>query len=90
MVKFNDKLSKLQQKINYFINYDLEVNLLSMNIGLKNELKDQLFNIIEESYYVDVEFLQIQGQNATIKHILQKDKFWGCICGELVQYHINI
>jgi hypothetical protein len=39
-------------------------------------------NIIQDSYFVDVEFAQIKGESPTIQHILQKDKFWICVCGE--------
>ncbi len=88
LAKHNSRINKLQQKINYFINYDLELNLLSMKIGVKDEIKNKLFNTISESYSVDVEFMDIQGELPTIKHILQKDKYWSCICGELVRNNI--
>jgi hypothetical protein len=84
-----DKMNKIQQKIDNFLNYDVELNLLSMKVGVKEEVKDQLFSIIQESYYVDVEFVNINGECPTIKHILQKEKYWPCICGELVSF-INI
>lgn len=83
LIKFNEKINKLQQKLNYFINYELELNLLSMKIGVKEEIKNKLFETIQESYFVDVEFMEIQGECPTIKHILQKEKYWACVCGEL-------
>jgi hypothetical protein len=55
-----------------------------MKIGVKEEIKNKLFSTIQESYFVDIEFLEIQGELPTIKHVLQKDKYWACICGELV------
>lgn len=84
LVQYTDKICKMQQKINNFVNYDLELNLISMKIGVKEEIKNVLFSTIQESYFVDVEFMEIQGECPTIKHILQKEKYWSCICGELV------
>jgi hypothetical protein len=55
-----------------------------MKIGIKEEVKNLLLKAIEESYYVDIEFLEIGGESPTLKHILQKEKYWACICGELV------
>lgn len=55
-----------------------------MKIGVKDESRDKLFTTIQESYFVDAEFMQIKGELPTVKHILQKDKYWSCICGELV------
>lgn len=77
-------INKIQQKISNFLNYDIELNLLSMKIGIKEEVKNLLIKGIEESYYVDVEFMEIAGESPTLKHILQKEKYWACICGELV------
>jgi hypothetical protein len=84
LIQYNEKINKYTQKINYFLNYDLELSLLSMKIGIKEEIKDKLFNTIQESYFVDVEFANIQGEMPTIKDILQKEKYWNCVCSELV------
>jgi hypothetical protein len=59
-----------------------------MKVGMRDEYKDKLFTSIQESYSIDVEFLEIQGETPTIKHILQKEKFWPCVCGELVRIFI--
>ena len=32
-----------------------------MKIGIKEETKNELFNLIQESYYVDAEFANIKG-----------------------------
>ena len=70
--------------MNSYINYDLELNLLSMNIGIKSEIKEKLFSTIQDSFNVDVDFMKINGDFPSIKDILQKKKYWGCICGEMV------
>jgi hypothetical protein len=85
LVKHTDKINKISHKLQNFINYDLELNLFSMKIGVNEEIKNLLFNTIQESYFVDVEFMEIGGECPTIKHILQKEKYWSCICGELVR-----
>lgn len=82
LVKYNEELQDLYQKVNFFLNYDLEVNLFQMQIGIKEEIKDKLFEFIQNSYYVDVEFASVKGEPPTIKHILNKDNTWLCICGE--------
>ena len=81
-IKYNDKLNEVFQKVCYFLNYDLELNLFQMNIGLKDDEKTKLFEIIQKSYQVDVDYVTVNDEPATIKHILQKDKLWFCICGE--------
>jgi len=85
LIRYNEKILKIQQKINYYLNYDLEINLLAMKIGIKDDLKDKLFFSIQDSYFVDVEFANIKGESPSLKHILQKDKYWPCLCGELVR-----
>ena len=85
MVRYNEKVLKIQEKIQFYLNYDLEINLLAMKIGVKDDLKDKLFFSIQDSYYVDVEFANIKGESPSLKHILQKDKYWPCLCGELVK-----
>lgn len=91
LVRYGEKIMKIQQKINYFLNYDLEINLLAMKIGIKDDLKDKLFFSIQDSYFVDVEFANIRGESPSLRHILQKEKYWPCLCGELVKkFFINI
>lgn len=85
LVRYGEKIMKIQQKINYFLNYDLEINLLAMKIGIKDDLKDKLFFSIQDSYFVDVEFANIRGESPSLRHILQKEKYWPCLCGELVK-----
>lgn len=84
LIKHNDKINKIALKIENFINYDLELNLISMKIGIKEDMKNVLFQNIQDSYFVDVDFMEVNDECPTIKHILQKEKYWSCICGELV------
>ena len=61
VLKNNEKINKIVNKLNYFLNYELELNLLTMKIGLKEEAKKNLSGIIQDSYFVDVEFASIKG-----------------------------
>lgn len=85
LITQTDNLDKIQYRMNNYINYDLELNLLSMNIHMKPDLKEKLFLAIQDSFTVDVDFMKINEDIPSIKHILQKDKYWGCICGEMVR-----
>jgi len=82
-LNFYTNLNDIYDRVLNFINYESELNLLTMKIGLKNQAKNDIFQIIQDSYFVDVEFASIQGETPTIKHILQKQQFWSCYCGEL-------
>lgn len=82
-LKYENNLNEIYDRLNTFLNYETELNLLTMKVGLKNEVKNDIFQIIQDLYYIDIEFANIQGETPTLKHILQKEKFWTCICGEL-------
>ena len=61
IMKLNKEINKIFQKVNFFLNYDLELNLFSMKIGIKDEVKEKIFEIIQDSYYTDIEFVNIKG-----------------------------
>jgi len=72
-----------------------------MQIGMKEEVKDELVNLIQNSYYIDANFLNLKKSNndnededmddpPKIKDILQKDHLWGCVCGFMVIIYIDI
>lgn len=55
-----------------------------MNISIKEEEKDSLFNIIQNIYQLDVDFLKMKnGELPTIKELLNKTSSWPCDCGIL-------
>ena len=60
------------------------MSLLSLNIGVKDDIQNKLFKEIQDAYYVDVDFAKINEEPAKIKHILQKERYWVCFCGEIV------
>lgn len=82
-LKYEKQINDIYERINSFLNYETELSLLCMKVGIKNEVKSTIFQTLQDSYYIDVEFANIQGDTPTVKHILQKEKFWSCMCGEL-------
>ena len=78
-----ERLKTIQIDLHNFINYNLELDLFSMNIRLNTEEKENLFKSIEKAYNLQVEFLKIENQHPSINKILSKGKYWQCICGSL-------
>ena len=77
-------LDNVYLKLSNFINYENELNLFQMNISIKEEDKDSLFNIIQNIYQIDVDFLKMKnGELPTIKELLNKTSTWPCDCGIL-------
>lgn len=61
VLKSNEKLNKITSKLDCFLNYGSELNLLTMKMGIKDELKNNLVNTIQDTYFIDVEFASIKG-----------------------------
>ena len=77
-------LDNVYSKLSNFINYENELNLFQMNISIKEEDKDSLFNMIQNTYQLDVDFLKMKnGELPTIKELLNKSSTWPCDCGIL-------
>ena len=77
-------LDNVYSKLSNFINYENELNLFQMNISIKEEDKESLFNIIQNMYQLDVDFLKMKnGELPTIKELLNKSSTWPCDCGIL-------
>jgi len=85
------RVNKIWDQLNNLLDYNKDLNLFAMKIGLKEEFKNKIFTWFQETYSIDVEFATINGGNIyliietpTVRHILQKDKCWVCVCGEFV------
>lgn len=57
----NEKVNKIKSKLDYFLNYSSELNLLTMKIDIKDEIKSNLINVLQNSYELDIEFASIKG-----------------------------
>lgn len=60
-----------------------------MKIGFNEDYKNELFKVIQDSYFIDIEFVNIKGGSSflkkevpTIQNVIQRDRFWICVCGE--------
>lgn len=78
-----EEIDELYEKVMNFINYDSQLSILSMKVGLKNKKEEELFKVFQDLYYIDVEFANINNDLPKINDILQKNIFWSCFCGEL-------
>ena len=75
-------LNNIFSKLSNFLNYENEINLFQMKIELNENSKEKLFNFIQNSYEIDIDFLKMKnGEIPTIKELLNKNLFWQCKCG---------
>ena len=77
-------LDNVYNKLSNFINYENELNLFQINISVKEEDKDTLFNTLQNMCQLDIDFLKMKnGELPTIKELLNKSSTWPCDCGVL-------
>jgi hypothetical protein len=88
--KCTNEIDEIFNRVNNFMNYDSELALYDMKINFKENIKESLFDFIQNSYNVDVDFLQIRGETPTINHALQKETLWSCVCGEMENPHSEV
>ena len=78
------ELDNIYNKLGNFINYENELNLFTMNISIKDEVKNSLFDLIQNSYKLEIDFLKMKnGEMPTIKDLLKKSTNWACVCGNI-------
>ena len=78
------ELDNVYNKLGNFINYENELNLFTMNISIKDEVKNSLFDIIQNAYKLEIDFLKMKnGEMPTIKDLLNKSTNWACKCGNI-------
>ena len=78
-----DNIKFYERRLVNFINYDLEFNLLSLNINFKEKEKDNLFKAIQNSMCTEIEFFEIKKKLPTIGQVLRIEETWPCICDEV-------
>ena len=78
------ELDNIYNKLGNYMNYENELNLFTMNTTIKDEVKNSLFDIIQDSYKLDIDFLKMKnGELPTIKDLLNKSSKWACKCGNI-------
>ena len=81
-IEHQSKLNEIFIKLSNYLNYENELNLFQMKVEVNNDMKDTLFEVIQSSYDIDVDFLKMKsGEMPTIKELLSKPTTWQCQCG---------
>ena len=77
------ELEKIYNRLGNYINYENELSLFQMDININEEAKDSLFDIIQNTFQIKIDFLKMQnGDLPNIKDLLKKNTTWTCVCGE--------
>lgn len=78
------ELDHVYNKLGNYINYENELNLFTININIIEEAKGPLFDLIQNLYKLDIDFLKKKnGELPTIKDLLNKSISWPCKCGNI-------
>ena len=77
------QLEKIYNRLGNYINYENELSLFQMDININEEVKDSLFDLIQNSYRINIDFLKMKnGDLPNIKELLKKTTTWPCSCGQ--------
>ena len=77
------ELDNVYNKLGNYLNYENELYLFDIKINIKDEEKESLFDLIQNSCHFDIDFLKMKnGELPTINDLLNKSKKWSCNCGD--------
>ena len=77
------ELEKIYNRLGNCINYENELSLFQMDININEEIKDSLFDLIQNAYNINIDFLKMKnGDLPNIKELLKKTTTWPCPCGK--------
>ena len=77
------QLEKIYNRLGNYINYENELSLFQMDININEEVKDSLFDLIQNAYRINIDFLKMKnGDLPNIKELLKKTTTWPCSCGQ--------
>ena len=78
-----NKLEKVYNKLGNYINYENELNLFQIEVNINEDIKESIFDLIQNAYEVNVDYLKMENEEIpTIKTLLNKSSCWPCSCGE--------
>ena len=78
-----NKLEKVYNKLGNYINYENELNLFQIDVNIHEDIKDSIFDLIQNAYEINVDYLKMEnGELPCIKTLLNKNTNWSCKCGE--------
>lgn len=76
------KLNEIFLKLSNYLNYENKLNLFQMKLNIQNDAKDNMFEIIQNSYDIDIDLVKMKdGSLPTIRDLLNKNAKWQCQCG---------
>lgn len=77
------QLEKIYNRLGNCINYENELSLFQMDININEEVKDSLFDLIQNAYRINIDFVKMKnGDLPNIKELLKKSTSWTCNCGQ--------
>ena len=77
------QLEKIYNRLGNCINYENELSLFQMDININEEIKDSLFDLIQNAYRINIDFVKMKnGDLPNIKELLKKSTSWVCNCGQ--------
>ena len=77
------ELEKIYNRLGNYINYENELSLFQMDININEEVKDSLFDLIQNAYRINIDFLKMKnGDLPNIRELLKKTTTWPCSCGQ--------
>ena len=77
------ELERIYNRLGNYINYENELSLFQMDINIDEEIKDSLFDLIQNTYRINIDFLKMKnGDLPNIKELLKKSTTWTCSCGQ--------
>ena len=77
------QLEKIYNRLGNYINYENELSLFQMDININEEVKDSLFDLIQNAYRINIDFLKMKnGDLPNIRELLKKNTTWPCSCGQ--------
>jgi len=77
------QLEKIYNRLGNYINYENQLSLFQMDININEEVKDSLFDLIQNAYRINIDFIKMKnGDLPNIKELLKKSSTWTCSCGQ--------
>ena len=77
------QLEKIYNRLGNYFNYENQLSLFQMDININEEVKDSLFDLIQNAYRINIEFIKMKnGDLPKIKDLLKKSTTWSCSCGQ--------
>jgi hypothetical protein len=59
LLNHEEIINSINDRVNSFLNYEYELNLMQMDLKIKENVKENLFELIQNSYEIDVDYLMI-------------------------------